>query len=61
MTKDTALREAYLTLEAAYERAKEENAHIQYQYGLEDAMEILNDYRASLKFQDTINDNTRHR
>ena len=56
MTRDAALREAYLTVEAAYERAKEESAHIQYQYGLEDALEILNDYRASLKFQDTIND-----
>jgi len=56
MTKDTALREAYEIIYAALDRAKEENAHIQYQYGLEDALEILNDYRASLKFQDTIND-----
>lgn len=55
MTKDAALREAYLIIEGAYERAREENAHIQYQYGLEDALEMLNDYRASLKFQDTIN------
>jgi hypothetical protein len=55
MTKDKALREAFGILDAAFERAREENAHIQYLYGLEDAMEMLNDYRASLKFQDTIN------
>jgi hypothetical protein len=61
MTRDQALREAYQLIEAAYEESLAHKAHIQYQYGLEDAMEILNDYRAGLKFQDTINDKTRHR
>jgi hypothetical protein len=56
MTKDQALREAFGILDAAFERAREESAHIQYLYGLEDAMDMINDYRAGLKFQDTIND-----
>jgi hypothetical protein len=56
MTKDQALREAFAILDASFERARDENAHIQYLYGIEDAMEMINDYRASLKFQDTIND-----
>lgn len=56
MTRDQALRESFAILDAAFERARDENAHIQYLYGIEDAMDMINDYRASLKFQDTIND-----
>ena len=55
MTKDTALREAIIMLDAALQRAQEENAHYQYQYGLEDAIEMINDYRAQMKFAETIN------
>jgi hypothetical protein len=56
MTRDQALREAIIMLDAALQRAKEENAHHQYQYGIEDAIEMINDYRAQLKFIETIND-----
>lgn len=56
MTRDQALREAVIMLDAALQRAQEENAHYQYQYGLEDAIEMINDYRGQLKFMETIND-----
>lgn len=56
MTRDQALREAIIMLDAALQRAQEENAHHQYQYGIEDAIEMINDYRAQLKFIETIND-----
>ena len=56
MTRDQALREAVIMLDAALQRAQEENAHYQYQYGIEDAIEMINDYRGQLKFIETIND-----
>jgi len=56
MTRDQALREAVIMLDAALQRAQEESAHYQYQYGIEDAIEMINDYRGQLKFIETIND-----
>jgi hypothetical protein len=55
MTRDQVLREAIKCLDASLERAQQENGHYQYIYGLEDAIEIVNDLRAQIKFIETVN------
>lgn len=54
MTKDKALQEAMAMIKGIHDRAEEEQAHPQYLYGLQDAIEIINDYRAGLKLQECL-------